>query len=79
MASAAAGRGAQTMNSMYFKPILRKAYHRKSGSPDIVSDTMKLNGEEMKHKTTAATGNGDATWWSQTIEPESIILKGRRR
>ncbi|KAL0354935.1 UNVERIFIED_CONTAM: hypothetical protein Sradi_3940400 [Sesamum radiatum] len=79
MASAAAGRGAQTMNSMYFKPILRKAYHRKSGSPDMVSDTMKLNGEEMKHKMTAATGNGDATWWVPDDRTGIYYPKGQEK
>ncbi|KAG5602139.1 hypothetical protein H5410_033509 [Solanum commersonii] len=47
MATAAAGRGAQSMNFMYIKPILRKAYHRKSTSPEMISDTVKLNGEDQ--------------------------------
>ncbi|KAG8379616.1 hypothetical protein BUALT_Bualt07G0107300 [Buddleja alternifolia] len=80
MASAAAGRGAQTVNSTYFKPMLRKAYHRKSGSPDMISDTMKLNGEEVKHKSTTSTaGNGDANWWVRDDRTRIYYPKGHEK
>ncbi|CAA2967841.1 PREDICTED: uncharacterized protein LOC101265141 [Olea europaea subsp. europaea] len=61
MATASASRGAQTFNCMHFKPILRKAYHRKSGPPDMMSDKVKLNGEETKNKSIAT--QHDPTWW----------------
>ncbi|KAL7099508.1 hypothetical protein ACP275_09G088300 [Erythranthe tilingii] len=84
MASAAAGRGAQTMNSIYFKPMLRKAYHKKSGSPDMVSDTVKLNGEEVKQKATvsiagAGAGNGDGTWWVRDDRTGIYYPKGQEK
>ncbi|XP_030470897.1 uncharacterized protein LOC115689067 [Syzygium oleosum] len=46
-------RGAQTMNSMFFKPVLRKAYHRKSSV-----DTVKLEGEEVESKSQAGSSDG---------------------
>ncbi|KAL3631763.1 hypothetical protein CASFOL_024747 [Castilleja foliolosa] len=76
--ASAAGRGAQTMNSMYFKPMLRKAYHRKSGSPEMVSDTMKAKGEEVKQtKAATTTGNGDATWWVRDDRTGIYYPKGQ--
>ncbi|XP_071728467.1 uncharacterized protein [Rutidosis leptorrhynchoides] len=45
--SASIGRGAaQNMHTVYIKPALRKAYHKKSGG----SDTTKLNHDEAKNK-----------------------------
>ncbi|CAH2067010.1 unnamed protein product [Thlaspi arvense] len=45
-------RGAQTMNTMFVKPMLRKSIHKKSASHDIVRETAKTDaggaGEEMK-------------------------------
>ncbi|AAF18723.1 hypothetical protein AtNW77_Chr1g0074601 [Arabidopsis thaliana] len=45
-------RGAQTMNTMFVKPMLRKSIHKKSASHDIVRDTVKTegssSGEEVK-------------------------------
>ncbi|XP_030551303.1 uncharacterized protein LOC115755869 [Rhodamnia argentea] len=50
-------RRAQTMNSMFFKPLIRKAYHRKS-SADTVRDAAKLEGEEVKSKGHAGSSDG---------------------
>ncbi|XAR50427.1 hypothetical protein NMG60_11004753 [Bertholletia excelsa] len=57
-----AGRGAQTVNTMYTKPMLRKAsYHKKSG--DNISDAFKLNGEEPKNKSMVVAGeHRDGDW-----------------
>ncbi|KAL1194106.1 hypothetical protein V5N11_014141 [Cardamine amara subsp. amara] len=44
-------RGAQTMNTMFVKPMLRKSIHKKSSSQDIVRETVKTDagaGEEVK-------------------------------
>ncbi|CAA0816507.1 Unknown protein [Striga hermonthica] len=79
MASTAAGRGAQTMNSMYFKPMLRKAYHRKSGSPgspDTLSDTVKVNGEEVKQ---TRPSSGEATWWVRDDRTGLFYPKGQEK
>ncbi|KAL8456873.1 hypothetical protein ACS0TY_034926 [Phlomoides rotata] len=81
MAWAAAGRGAQTINYMYFKPMLRKAYHR-SGFPNMVSDTVKLNGEEIHYKG-AATGGGNGsdttTWWIRDDRTGIYYPKGQEK
>ncbi|KAI3437168.1 uncharacterized protein J3R85_005594 [Psidium guajava] len=57
-------RGAQTMNSMFFKqvsqPALRKGFHRKS-SADTVRDAAKLEGEDAKSKSRA--GSSDTGCW----------------
>ncbi|CAN8235172.1 unnamed protein product [Cochlearia groenlandica] len=45
-------RGAQTMNTMFVKPMLRKSIHKKSASHDIARETAKTDGsgagEEIK-------------------------------
>ncbi|KAL3835440.1 hypothetical protein ACJIZ3_010176 [Penstemon smallii] len=79
MASTAAGRGAQTMNSMYFKPILRKAYHRKSGSPDMKGDGVKLNVEEGKQKMATTAGSSDCTWWIRDDRTGIYYPKGQEK
>ncbi|KAL2554849.1 hypothetical protein Fot_08468 [Forsythia ovata] len=76
MAATATSRGAQTMNSMYFKPMLRKAYHRKSS--DIVSDTIKLNRDEKKNKNMVA-GNCDATCWIPDDRTGIYYPKGQEK
>lgn len=45
--------------------MLRKAFHRKSDSADkMISDTTKLNGEEMKNKNMIPNPNNkDSNWW----------------
>ncbi|GFP90032.1 hypothetical protein PHJA_001147000 [Phtheirospermum japonicum] len=56
--------------------MLRKAYHRKSGSPpELASDTTKLNGEEVK-QTRAA---GDATWWVRDDRTGIYYPKGQEK
>ncbi|KAF8090421.1 hypothetical protein N665_0476s0001 [Sinapis alba] len=37
-------RGAQTMNTIFVKPMLRKSIHKKSASHDIVRDSVKTDG-----------------------------------
>ncbi|KAA8542027.1 hypothetical protein F0562_023179 [Nyssa sinensis] len=74
--AAAVGRGAQTMNSMGIKPMLRKAYHRKSSSPDI-GDTFKLNGEEVKNKGIA--GDRDNSWWVPDDRTGIYYPKGQEK
>lgn len=61
--------------------MLRKAYHRKSGSPDMVSDTVKLNGEEVKHKAAmgGATSNGDDSWWVRDDRTGIFYPKGQEK
>ncbi|KAH7858910.1 hypothetical protein Vadar_029262 [Vaccinium darrowii] len=58
------GRGAQNMNSIYIKPMLRKAYHKKGSCGDHA--TTKLNGEEVKNKSLVAgdsgRADGDCSW-----------------
>ncbi|XP_057791537.1 uncharacterized protein LOC131008616 [Salvia miltiorrhiza] len=85
MASAAAGRsGAQTFNSMYFKPMLRKAYHRKSGSPEMMSDSVKSNGEEVNHMKAVGVaagggGSGDTVWWVRDDRTGIYYPKGQEK
>ncbi|OIT02813.1 PREDICTED: uncharacterized protein LOC109228373 [Nicotiana attenuata] len=79
MATAAAGRGAQSMNFMYFKPILRKAYHRKSTSPDMISDTVKLNAEEVKSKGTVMKDHNDDNWWVPDDRTGIFYPKGQEK
>lgn len=74
-----ASRGAQTVNSMYFKPMLRKAFHRKSNPPDMVSDTAKLNGEEMKNKSAVVGNNHDGNWWIPDDRTGIFYPKGHEK
>lgn len=64
------------------RPILRKAYHRKSGSPEMVCDSLKLNGEEVNHTRAAAAnggGSGDATWWVRDDRTGIFYPKGQEK
>ncbi|XP_071901700.1 uncharacterized protein [Coffea arabica] len=73
-----ASRGAQTVNSMYFKPTLRKAFHRKSNPPD----TAKLNGEEMKgkkKKSSVVGNNHDGNWWVPDDRTGIFYPKGQEK
>ncbi|WOG99328.1 hypothetical protein DCAR_0518676 [Daucus carota subsp. sativus] len=63
-----ASRGAQTMNSVYLKPMLRKAYHRKSG--EKVSDGLKKN-EDRKMK--------DGNWWIRDDRTGIFYPKGQEK
>lgn len=66
---------------VHYRPMLRKAYHRKSGSPDMMSDTMRLNGEEAKQRSTsAAAGNSDSsTWWIRDERTGIFYPKGQEK
>ncbi|KAL8250258.1 hypothetical protein R6Q59_033951 [Mikania micrantha] len=57
--SATIGRGAQNMHTIYIKPALRKAYHRKSGG----SDTTRLNHDEAKNKNLCSGSPPDTHVW----------------
>lgn len=57
------------------RPILRKAYHRKS--PDKISDIVKLNGEEMKAK--SSDGNHDGNWWVRDDRTGIYYPKGQEK
>ncbi|XP_030963215.1 uncharacterized protein LOC115984348 [Quercus lobata] len=54
-------RGAQTMNSMFFKPVTRKTYHKKSCSPDMIRESKKMEGEEGESK--RHMGESDVHVW----------------
>lgn len=51
-------------------------YHRKS--PDVLSDTAKLNGDEVKNKNIVA-GNCDATWWIPDDRTGIYYPKGQEK
>ncbi|KAI3766129.1 hypothetical protein L2E82_16179 [Cichorium intybus] len=57
--STSIGRGAQNMHTIYIKPALRKAYHRKSGC----ADTIKPNHDEAKNKNLCSGSPPDANIW----------------
>ncbi|KAK6787546.1 hypothetical protein RDI58_016071 [Solanum bulbocastanum] len=77
MATAAAGRGAQSMNLMSIKPILRKAYHRKSTSPEMITDTIKLNGEDQVKS--VMKNNHDDSWWVPDDRTGIFYPKGQQK
>ncbi|KAF3620178.1 hypothetical protein P3S67_009777 [Capsicum chacoense] len=79
MATAAAGRGAQSMNFTYFKPILRKAYHRKSTSPDTISDTVKLKSEDQVKCNKSVMKNQDDSWWVPDDRTGIFYPKGQEK
>lgn len=60
------------------RPMLRKAYHRKS-----CSESVKLNGEEVNHTKAAAAGGGggsDATtWWVRDDRTGIYYPKGQEK
>ncbi|KAJ4832685.1 hypothetical protein Tsubulata_039570 [Turnera subulata] len=58
--SGAFARGAHTINSMFFKPMARKSYHKKS-SADSFRETMKVDAEEAKSK--SRIGENDGICW----------------
>nr|GMD05671.1 Actin cytoskeleton-regulatory complex protein [Ipomoea batatas] len=72
--AAAASRGAHSMNFSHFKPMVRKAsYHRKSGSPEMMNETVKLNGEEAKSK------KKEETWWIPDNRTGIFYPKGQNK
>ncbi|CAI9113798.1 OLC1v1014478C1 [Oldenlandia corymbosa var. corymbosa] len=80
MATSAGRGGAQTLNSMYFKPMLRKAFHRKSGSPDMITDTAKLNGEEVKNSRCGFPANyQEGSWWVPDDRTGIFYPKGQEK
>ncbi|PKI40257.1 hypothetical protein CRG98_039375 [Punica granatum] len=47
------------MNSIFVKPMIRKAYHRKSSPPESsIRETVKMEAEEMKSKSQGDRGSG---------------------
>ncbi|KAL0546936.1 hypothetical protein IC582_016855 [Cucumis melo] len=54
-------RGAHTMNSMFFKPIGRKGFHRKSSSPDMMRERVETESKELKSNQSHV--GGEATPW----------------
>ncbi|KAE9453658.1 hypothetical protein C3L33_14428, partial [Rhododendron williamsianum] len=75
------GRGAQNMNSMYIKPMLRKAYHKKGSCGD--STTTKMNREEVKNKSNTMAGDqgrGDGDcWWVPDHRTGIFYPKGQEK
>lgn len=62
--------------------MMRKAYHGKTGSPDIVSDkaTLNVNGDELKNKvSTMAAGKGHASWWIRDDRTGIFYPKGQEK
>ncbi|KAJ7961221.1 Late embryogenesis abundant protein [Quillaja saponaria] len=56
-------RGAQTMNSMFVKPLARKTFHKKSSSADTIRETMKLESEEVRNMGSTTAGDNDNSVW----------------
>ncbi|BFG24920.1 hypothetical protein CerSpe_111940 [Prunus speciosa] len=54
-------RGAQTMNTVVFKPIGRKHFHKNSSSADMIRETKKFEGDEVKQKN--HMGENDRNLW----------------
>ncbi|KAH7564924.1 hypothetical protein ACOSP7_021158 [Xanthoceras sorbifolium] len=58
-------RGAPTFNSMFFKPMMRKSYHKKGGGGDMIrGETVKSNAEQegpMKSKV-GSENDGNSCW-----------------
>ncbi|KAB2612662.1 hypothetical protein D8674_034978 [Pyrus ussuriensis x Pyrus communis] len=55
-------RGAQTMNSVVFKPMSRKGFHKQSSSADMVRETVKSEGDEAKNKNQMGENNDNNIW-----------------
>ncbi|KAK1575049.1 hypothetical protein Q3G72_002143 [Acer saccharum] len=59
-------RGAPTFNSMLFKPMMRKSYHKKGGGDTNCGGmkTVKSNAEEgpMKKSTVGSENDGNRSW-----------------
>ncbi|KAK2651809.1 hypothetical protein Ddye_011665 [Dipteronia dyeriana] len=63
--NASLSRGVPTFNSMLFKPMLRKSYHKKGGEDTIRRETIvKSNAEEgpMKKSTVGSENDGNRSW-----------------
>ncbi|KAM3732455.1 hypothetical protein ACB098_11G062000 [Castanea mollissima] len=70
-------RGAQTMNSMFFKPVTRKTYHKKSCSPDMIRESKKMDGEEAKNK--RHMGESDVHVWIPHEKTGIYCPKGQEK
>ncbi|KAK4839216.1 hypothetical protein QYF36_020131 [Acer negundo] len=59
-------RGAPTFNSVLFKPMMRKSYHKKRGGDTICGEmtTVKSNAEEgpMKKSMVGSENDGNKSW-----------------
>ncbi|KAI7748291.1 hypothetical protein M8C21_017440 [Ambrosia artemisiifolia] len=73
--SATIGRGAQNMHTIYIKPALRKAYHRKSGG----SDTTRLNHDEPKNKNLCSGSPSDTHAWVPDTRTGIYYPKGQEK
>ncbi|CAN4098460.1 unnamed protein product [Withania somnifera] len=60
-------------------PILRKAYHRKSTSPDMITDTVKLNGEDQVKNSMGVMKNHEDTWWVPDDRTGIFYPKGQEK
>ncbi|KAJ6900956.1 hypothetical protein NC652_026907 [Populus alba x Populus x berolinensis] len=61
MSSGTFGRGVHTVNSMFFKPMIRKTYHKKS-SAGTIRETMKVDAEEVRNNK-SHVGETDSNCW----------------
>lgn len=62
--------------------MLRKAFHRKSGSSStdmIGSDAAKMNGEEMKNKKTSSSSSSMSDWWIRDDRTGIFYPKGQEK
>ncbi|KAL4335895.1 hypothetical protein GQ457_07G032780 [Hibiscus cannabinus] len=57
----AATRGAPSMNSLFFKPMIRKYCTKGGSSADTLREPMRMEAEEVKRKTTAGH-DGSCCW-----------------
>ncbi|KAL6972933.1 hypothetical protein U1Q18_027107 [Sarracenia purpurea var. burkii] len=78
--AATVARGAHTtMNTMQIKPMLRKAYHSKSSCADMVSDVVKVNGEEVKNQKRFPGDRRDGDWWVPDHRTGIYYPKGQEK
>ncbi|PON52746.1 Late embryogenesis abundant protein [Parasponia andersonii] len=76
MASTTFARGAHSMNSMFLKPLGRKAYHKNSA----VRDTMKMEVEEAKNVShNKADTNSDGNLWVPHARTGIYYPKGHEK
>ncbi|GMI91932.1 hypothetical protein like AT1G73120 [Hibiscus trionum] len=58
----AATRGTTSMNTLFFKPIIRKYCTKGSSGADTLREPMRMEAEEVKRKTTTVGVGGDHDW-----------------
>ncbi|KAJ6892727.1 hypothetical protein NC651_025821 [Populus alba x Populus x berolinensis] len=61
MSSGTFARGAHTMSSMFFMPMIRKTYHKKS-SAGTICETMKVDAEEVRNNKSHVGETGSNCW-----------------